>query len=612
MAMSQRRDGMLPASANPRNMLCRVPAIRKNLGNSYIFHLGLSPSKALCVQASSTWHVTNNASCGLFGKEKTIPAFLQIGTRAPIPCTFNGDGFRRWIGTKGEERDAPSYLGILALGWSYILSARLVEVQGEDAKVMYTSSKATGYHQETDNGRSPAVIVDIGEVGEDVARWWAAILAPREGWKAIVSRRDDGEYLAPWSVSRDGTHCVGIEWRANELLPEDSTVCTPPSSGKAFELLAQFSLLHNLGSQFLVALATAMTFPTHNYHGTVVQLPFPAENRGQQKNAPVKSIPPEWITVNEELPYYMTLSCSPEAIISSLCGMFWEPDVTCNMVSPWLHPILNEVPEGKGIVDTPGLYHEILAIVCGLRQPRISALWLGAVAGGLTPAILQRVRRGRPPLDANAFPWTGCPQSFMDIPGSGPYVCDGSDDKVRRADVWRLLYLPPVVEDDLYYNGRPFTPWAPFGNTSVPNCVLRVNSHLRCTRHHLEYRHWNWELKDGSIIEDQGFDKAGVQRFPEGSPKIELITSAEFPKKPLDQEASQEASLDVFRWVMINGEGVPPEEVYKDKWIQVEDDSDEESDAANDDNSVCHVSDERQNGLEEWLSGVEEPRSTEV
>jgi hypothetical protein len=284
------------------------------------------------------------------------------------------------------------------------LSARLVEVQGEDAKIIYTNLKATRYHQETEHGCAPAVIVDIGEMGEDIYWWWAAILAPSEGWKAIVSRQDDGEYLAPWSVFREGMHCVSIIWRTNRTVPEGSTASTPPSSREAFELLAQFSLLHNLGSQFLVALATAMTFPTHNYHGTVVQLPFPTETRGQQKNAPVKSIIPEWITVNEELPYYMALSCNPEVVTPSLCGMFWESDITCNMVSPWLHPILNEVPEGKVIVDTPGLYYKILTLMYGLCQPRISTLWLGAVVSGLTPIILRRVRRGRPPLDANAFP----------------------------------------------------------------------------------------------------------------------------------------------------------------------------------------------------------------
>jgi hypothetical protein len=603
--MSQRYNGILPAYANPRNMLGRVPAIRKDGGSTYTTHFGSSPSKALCIRAFSTWRVTNNPSCGLIKEEKKISGLLQIGTQAPIPCTFGGDSFRRWVGTTCEERDMPSYLGILALGWCYILSAHLTEGQGEDAKMIYTSSKATWYCQETEHVRVPATTVDIGEVGEGVARWWAAILAPGEGWKAIVSRRDDGDYLAPWSVSREDTHCVHIKWRRKVSVSEDFTDFTPPSSRQAFELLSQFSLLHNLGSQFLVALAIAITFPTHNYHATVVHLPFPTEATGGEESTLLKSIIPEWITVIEELPFYITLSCNAEVVISSLCGMFWEADVTCNLVSPWLHPILNEVPEGKGIIETPGLYYEILAIMCGLRRPQIAALFLGAAASGLMPTILRRISRGRPPLDAHAFPWTGCPQSFMDIPGSGPYICEGPGDKVRRADIWRLLYLPPVVEDDLYYNNRPFTPWAPFGDSSVQNCVFRVASHLRCTRHHLEYQHWNWKLMDGSIIEDQGFDKATVQCFPEaGNSQIKMITTAKFPTTQPNQEASQEASLDIFRWVMVNGEGVPPEEVYKDKWVHFQDDSDEESEAVNDDNSV--ISDEQQNGLEEWLGRVNE------
>ncbi|RDL38515.1 Uncharacterized protein BP5553_02855 [Venustampulla echinocandica] len=603
MAMSQRHNGILPEYVNPRNMLGRVPAICKGLRGTYSGHFGSSPSKALCVQAFSTWRVTDNTSCVVVKEEKKIPGLLQIGTRVPIPCKFGGDTFSRWVGTTCEERDMPSYLGILALGWCYILSARLVEGQGEDAKMIYTGSTATRYHQESEPAPALTTTVNIGEVGEDVARWWAAILAPGEGWKAIVSQRDDGEYLAPWSVSREDTHCVGIKWRRNLSVPEDFTGSTPPSSSKAFELLAQFSLLHNLGSQFLVALAMAITFPTHNYHATAVHLPLPTGIRDEEENAFPRSIIPEWITVNEELPFYMSLSCSPEVVMSSLCGMFWEADVTCNLVSPWLHPILNEVPEGKGITETPGRYYEIIAIICGLRRPRISALFLGAAASGLMPTILRSIRGGRPPLDVNAFPWTGCPQSFMDIPGSGPYICEGTGNKVRRADVWRLLYLPPVVEDDLYYNNPPFTPWAPFGNSSVQNCVFRVASHLHCTRHYLEYQHWNWELVDGSIAEDQGFDKGAVQYFLEaGSSKIELITTTEFPKIQLNQEASEEASLDVFRWVMVNGEGVPPEEVYKDKWVQFDDDSDEELDSVIDDNSV--VADKQQNGLEEWLGGT--------
>jgi hypothetical protein len=147
---------------------------------------------------------------------------------------------RRWTGTTDEERDVPSYLGILALGWSYILSARLVEVQGEGAKMIYTGSKATGYHQETEYGRAPAVTIDIGEVDEDLARWWAAILALGEGWKAIVARCDDGEYLAPWSISLKETHRIGIKSRIKGSIAEESAASTPPSSTKASSFLLGF------------------------------------------------------------------------------------------------------------------------------------------------------------------------------------------------------------------------------------------------------------------------------------------------------------------------------------------------------------------------------------
>lgn len=72
--------------------------------------------------------------------------------------------------------------------------------------------------------------------------------------------------------------------------------------------------------------------------------------------------------------------------------MFWEAEVPCSMVGPWLHPILNEVPEAKEIVGVPGFYYEILAVVCCLRRPRISALCLGVVVSGPTPTILHRVK----------------------------------------------------------------------------------------------------------------------------------------------------------------------------------------------------------------------------
>ena len=161
--MAQHREGISPTSANPRNMLGRVPAIPNNMRSMYTNHIGSSPNKALCVRAFSTWRITDSTTCGLAEEERKIPSLLQIGTRVPTPCTFGGYSFRQWTGTTCEERNTPGYLGILALGWCYILSARLVEGQGEGTELTYTSSRAPQYHQSAENLLS-WILVRLGGV----------------------------------------------------------------------------------------------------------------------------------------------------------------------------------------------------------------------------------------------------------------------------------------------------------------------------------------------------------------------------------------------------------------------------------------------------------------
>lgn len=36
----------------------------------------------------------------------------------------------------------------------------------------------------------------------------------------------------------------------------------------------------------------------------------------------------------------------------------------------------------------------------------------------------------------------------------------------------------------------------------------------------------------------------------------------------INQNASQNASRTILQWVIINGEGVPPEEIYQDEWVR--------------------------------------------
>lgn len=92
---------------------------------------------------------------------------------------------------------------------------------------------------------------------------------------------------------------------------------------------------------------------------------------------------------------------------------------------------------------------------------------------------------------------------------------------------------------------------------------------------------------------------------------MEIGTGIVFPSKPLsEQEASIMASCEAFGWVMRNCEGLPPESIYQDKWLQEEDGSETfESVNGSDTSNNCNSSavDDNQIGrrIKEWLVGAE-------
>lgn len=564
--------GLAPEFTSPQLSLHKIPKFRSRLKSQFVRPLGITPIFALCSTASSTWRLMENSGCDALKKEMTKPAWVQIGTASTIPYSFRGKVFSDWVGMTTEKNTGPNYLGILAIGWCYILSAQLVEMQGGSAVMRYTSSLADCLGESPSSPPEEAHYIDVGEADERVVRWWSAILAKREGWKAIVKDDTDDEFVAPWSGSRTCETSFIIKRRGDLPL-----VQAPLSSDDAFYALLDFALLHNVGSQFPIALTIAMSFPMHRYYGTDVKLPLPRAHGG--KNPATIPGASMWTQFKKELPYYMTLSCSPEVMISTLCGSFWQPDVPCNMVSQWLHPVLEEV-----LYDaTESKFQELVAMIGAIRRPNLGAFWIGAAVSGISPKLLQRVRRGKPPLDSNAFPWTGAPQSFMDVAGSGPYTWDHHE-YISRPDVWRLLHLSPTEEDDLSYEYRPMTPWEPCGACLTTNCALRVTSHLKCPRHEYRYDHWSWKLENGESIQDYGFSKSYPSLLTAELSDIPSIkvTSQLFEEKELDpdREASEEASLDVFRWFIVGGEGLPPERIYHDDllhemWEQDDDSGDE-------------------------------------
>lgn len=44
------------------------------------------------------------------------------------------------LAQRKKKHTSPNYLGILTIGWCYVLSARFVEIQGEGATMQYTAS----------------------------------------------------------------------------------------------------------------------------------------------------------------------------------------------------------------------------------------------------------------------------------------------------------------------------------------------------------------------------------------------------------------------------------------------------------------------------------------
>lgn len=140
LAYAYRDHGLAPEFTNPQHALHKIPKFQGRPKTIHARPFGVSPNLALCFQASSTWRLAGNSDCDRVKKEMTNPALLQIGNSIDIPYNFHGNIFSHWTGTTMEKTTGPNYLGILTIGWCYILSARLVEMQGEGATMSYTSS----------------------------------------------------------------------------------------------------------------------------------------------------------------------------------------------------------------------------------------------------------------------------------------------------------------------------------------------------------------------------------------------------------------------------------------------------------------------------------------
>jgi hypothetical protein len=538
----------------------------------------------LLVSGHSIWR-TSYGTCDV--GPRTIPLQLLLAVPDSLKVQFSDCApLAEWPGIQGlSGNDEGNYIALLFLAWAYILSARWAELLEHSSRhdcrkgyIARRSQPATALPKQDNIG------FDIGyDVNGDEARWWKAISSSGHGWKITVDY-DCRTYLSPWSVSVSDTQYLGP---TGISLNADAE---PPSSHVALEYLARFCARHHLYGQCSASLAAALYIPWLS--GSTISLPVPrVPSPVQQFSLPSKLSQP---TVSHStlvaehsklLPYYMTLSCNVWGMRSLLCSTFFNAEVECNLVSAWLNPAF-------GIIDPlikEGNFQK-LAVVLARRQPKIGALWLGAILVGNARSTLRDIRIGLIALDFHAAAWTGTIQSFMAIE---PGVIDG--ETITREDECRLLFITGCDG----YTRAPIFPWKPFGKTRLSDTEINVQQHARCNCHRLEYISCHWDLSNGSTLND-----IGLSPIPSGDDIIDMETPPEHSPVRCSsgyssQLLSEGATRGIFGWLRSTGYPACEKSIYQHSWIDIGSSDDEELD--DDESGIVRDDGLRKPFIEQWI-----------
>jgi hypothetical protein len=197
-----------------------------------------------------------------------------------------------------------------------------------------------------------------------------------------------------------------------------------------------------------------------------------------------------------DLPYYMTLSTSVPSLHSVVWSMFWQPDVECKLVGPWLSGILSVLR--PLLAETEGGNITTLVNVLALRCPRVALWWLGLLLLGNPDVPKQLVQwlettegrygHGMSALSAPDIimaAWTGAPNSFWEQETA---TYQDPSDLVSWSDVLRCRFNHLLQCDR--WGERAFA-WKPSGHVRKADVELDIWPALEqgCAR---EYLHWIW------------------------------------------------------------------------------------------------------------------------
>ncbi|KAH7401249.1 hypothetical protein BKA66DRAFT_450058 [Pyrenochaeta sp. MPI-SDFR-AT-0127] len=375
----------------------------------------------------------------------------------------------------------------------------------------------------------------------------------------------EATFLSPWSIRLE----TSPQFLISRPLHEYASIPPNPTSAVACKYLSRFCIRHNIIDQAQAALAAALLLPSVN-NGQTLQLPPPRISRlklsRDRRSEKAQYNYTHLIHCPDRL---LTLGCNIRGVWSMLLSVFYEPQIDCNVVTPWLQGAL------AAIETLTGKDACLIARMCMERTPDVACLWLGVTILGLQERYLQDARRGQIPFDLHSAVWSGTMQSFMQQPVSNPLVVHS---RVTRADECRLLFLSRSEA----HCRIPVCQWKPFGATSVEDLDPGVRVHAGCRNHRLQFQGLRW---NGADTNGAGLQPSLGQTDlkPCASQLVVHPTGEEdevsVSYKALNQRnecISENATRSILSWLRSDGWAREEKEMSRHPWLNMDDSESED------------------------------------
>ncbi|KAK4113739.1 hypothetical protein N656DRAFT_788667 [Canariomyces notabilis] len=329
-----------------------------------------------------------------------------------------------------------SALSLLTMCWSYILSARLLELQGK--KVVYPPSSLLPITVKPSRPKTCDVVLDLlgASPSRKLVRWLCAILSPKLGWAA-----NEGDFPL-WAAFCSGDACfVIVSVHEQAALSNEQ----PPDSFEATELLIELWPRDRPGeiSPSIAASFAALALPFYRQIHLIPQFVFPTLESGSRNSFTTEASQIRQYTA--DLRYYMTLSMHPRS-----------PDIETNLL----------LLESRNLLQ--------LAKVFAVRRPRVASWWPGIFLLGDT-AILDWIARYLETLEERWAAWTGSPQSFLDVESSQRYT----DPKELVHESSRTLSWRPFGTIGKEFIEPELWPWLERGHAREQHFVHNIQLGFR-------------------------------------------------------------------------------------------------------------------------------------